>query len=94
MLKINWSEYWSTFLLIAGLICFIVWCNFDLGQQTKMVNVLEVQGYKHPRLNGYSFLGCAGDDFQRRGFEAEYNSSHVQGYICGGLLKGYTIRLK
>jgi hypothetical protein len=94
MPKINWSEYWSSFLLIALLIVFIFWCNFDKGQQARMLHILDVQDYKEAQLTNYSFLGCAGDDFQRRGFNAEFNNNYVQGYICGGILKGYTVRLR
>jgi hypothetical protein len=93
MSKINFAGYWF-FLLPIGYIIFTLWSNFDPGQRDRLLRVLDVQGYKQAKLTGYSFIGCAEDDIQRFGFEAELNGRSVQGYICGGALKGYTTRLR
>lgn len=60
----------------------------------KASRILEEQGYNSIRITGYRFWGCSEDDNFVTGFEAKTSTSKtVTGVVCGGFLKGSTIRL-
>jgi hypothetical protein len=55
---------------------------------------LEGAGYTKIEITGFRFFGCSEDDTFRTGFKAVGPSGKtVTGVVCGGLLKGSTIRL-
>jgi hypothetical protein len=55
--------------------------------------LLEANGYKDINITGYSILSCSKDDLYSTGFTATSPSgSKVKGTVCGGILKGSTIR--
>jgi hypothetical protein len=94
MSNFNWSSLRTVFLSLLFCAVIVYWFNFAPGRQEKVVGILESQGYENIITGGYNFLGCSSDDAQRLEFKAEYNNRSVQGFVCGGMFKGYTIRLK
>lgn len=51
-------------------------------------------GYTKVTLTGYRFFGCSEDDLYHDGFQAVGpNGQTVTGVVCGGPLKGSTIRI-
>jgi len=55
---------------------------------------LEAAGYTNIRLQGYVLFGCSEDDIIHDGFTAVgQQGKFVNGVVCGGYLKGSTIRL-
>lgn len=57
------------------------------------VKALEAAGYTSIRVTGYSWFACGRDDGWATGFSATgANRQPVTGVVCGGLLKGNTIR--
>lgn len=55
--------------------------------------VLENDGYTDIEMTGYRPFMCSDDDTYKTGFKAKKNGHVVTGAVCGGLLKGNTIRL-
>jgi len=56
-------------------------------------HLLESQGFTDVTMTGYSFFGCGQDDAYSDGFTAKtIKGQSVTGVVCGGLLKGSTIR--
>lgn len=56
--------------------------------------VLADSGYKDVQIKGYSWLGCSKDDVYHTEFIAKGPSgSEVNGVVCGGWLKGSTVRI-
>lgn len=63
----------------------------DADEATK---VLVDSGYKDVKITGYSFTGCSKDDAYHTEFTAKgATGNEVHGVVCGGWLKGSTIRL-
>lgn len=55
--------------------------------------VLEAQGFTDIKINGYQLFGCGKEDFDHTGFTAVGPSGKtVTGVVCGGWLKGSTVR--
>lgn len=55
---------------------------------------LEGAGYTDIKITGYKFFGCGNDDTFHTGFNATgVNGKQVSGVVCGGLMKGSTIRV-
>lgn len=55
--------------------------------------ILNNHGYTNIQIEGYDFFGCSKDDIYRTKFSASKGQGKVNGVVCGGLLKGSTIRL-
>jgi hypothetical protein len=54
---------------------------------------LEAAGYSDIEITGYKAFGCSEDDYFHTGFRATgVNGQPVEGVVCGGWLKGSTIR--
>lgn len=54
---------------------------------------LDDAGLKDIQLHGMAMLGCGEKDFFRKKFSAKNaNGKQVEGVVCGGFLKGATIR--
>lgn len=59
----------------------------------KAKKLLEGQGMSNVVIGGYSFWGCSEDDTFKSSFTAKaQNGQDVSGVVCGGWLKGYTVR--
>jgi hypothetical protein len=59
----------------------------------KAKQVLESQGIKNPVVGGYAWFSCSKDDSFGSNWTGEgQNGKQVSGVICGGWLKGYTVR--
>ncbi len=75
---------------------YLVVCALALTGCTradKAQSTLEDQGYTDIHMTGYAFFACSSDDTFHDGFTAKSPSGKtVEGVVCGGLLKGSTIR--
>lgn len=77
-------------LLAFAAVALLAGCGVNPEQATR---ILESQGYTEVRIGGYAFFGCSEHDSFRSKFTATgANGQQVNGVICGGLLKGYTVR--
>lgn len=57
------------------------------------IRILKSQGIKNPVIGSYTFFGCAKDDsFHSTWNGNDVNGNPISGVICGGPLKGYTVR--
>lgn len=57
------------------------------------IRALTEQGYTNIQITGYSWFSCGQDDAFSTGFTAtSQNGSQIEGAVCSGWLKGYTIR--
>ena len=55
--------------------------------------VLQENGDTEIEMTGYRYFGCSKDDQFHTGFNAKSPNGHVvSGIVCGGFLKGSTIR--
>jgi hypothetical protein len=55
--------------------------------------VLEAQGFREIEITGYRFWGCGEQDTYKTGFSAlAVSGDKVTGIVCGGWLKGSTVR--
>lgn len=56
--------------------------------------ILESEGYTNIKFTGYKCFACSDDDFYSTGFTAtSIAGKQVNGTVCGGIMKGYTIRI-
>jgi hypothetical protein len=83
-------------LLIFGITGFLVYAyNFKPDSAVIAKLQIEQAGYTNVRVIGYSWFGCGQGDIQTQQFSAiGLNQQPVEGYLCGGWLKGRSIRLK
>lgn len=57
------------------------------------LRVLEANGFTDVRFTGWKPFVCGQDDFVASGFDATGPTGiRVSGAVCGGVMKGYTIR--
>lgn len=57
-------------------------------------HAVEAQGLKNVTLDGWAMFGCGEDDAFHTKFHATaVNGARVTGVVCGGLLKGNTVRI-
>lgn len=55
---------------------------------------VEGQGYTDVELGGFAIFGCGkDDDFTREWKGTDRNGNRVKGVVCGGWLKGNTVRV-
>lgn len=54
--------------------------------------LMKQEGVVNPVNDGYPLFGCGKDDDFATAFHGTKNGVPVKGVICGGLLKGKTIR--
>ena len=74
---------------IAGLL-FLAGCGVD---PTDARRVLKSHGLSNIQIGGHSWFGCGRDDSFASVFTAtDAKGAKVTGSICGGWLKGYTVR--
>lgn len=76
-------------VLVLGFAVVLLGCTNGEGA----VRALEGAGYTNIKITGYRVFGCSEDDLSHTGFTATGPSGKpVTGVVCGGLLKGATIR--
>lgn len=59
---------------------------------SEVQRILEREGYTDISLQGYAWFGCSDDDTFANKFVAKKNGQVVEGVVCSGWMKGYTIR--
>lgn len=66
------------------------------GNPDDAKRVLSQQGMTDIKIEGYAFWGCAsgknGDTFASNFSATARDGTKVTGAVCGGFLKGYTVR--
>jgi hypothetical protein len=76
-------------------ICVIMTLVVGCTAQDKSKKVLESQGYTEVQMTGYSMFSCDENDSYSDEFTAKSpNGVKVQGAVCSGIFKGYTIRFE
>lgn len=61
--------------------------------EVKAKRILESQGLSDVIIGGYTILGCGKEDTYRSSFTAkDAHGQNISGVVCGGMLKGYTVR--
>lgn len=58
----------------------------------KVKSVLENEGCTDVVDNGFVFFGCGKEDGFHNGFSCTKNNRKIEGVVCSGLLKGFTVR--
>lgn len=78
-------------LILIGLsVAILAGCTSSDGA----TRALDSAGYSQIQITGFRFFGCGEDDNFRTGFAAVGPTGKpVTGVVCGGFLKGSTIRL-
>jgi hypothetical protein len=56
--------------------------------------IMKQEGIENPIDKGYAIFGCGNGDNIKTEFSGIKNGVRVDGIICGGFIKGYTIRYK
>jgi hypothetical protein len=63
--------------------------------EPKTYDVLNNEGYTDIQVTGYEPFMCSEDDLYHTGFNAtNAHGKRVSGAVCGGGVKGYTIRVE
>jgi hypothetical protein len=60
------------------------------------VSAIEANGFTNVKLTGFVWWGCGQDDsfLYNTNFEANgVNGKHIHGFACGGMFKGWTVRI-
>ncbi|MGV1754771.1 hypothetical protein [Agrobacterium sp. CG674] len=77
-------------LLIAALAASLTSCGVDPGSARR---ALEAQGITNVTIGGYAWFGCSkGDNMRSRFVGIGANGKVVSGVVCGGWMKGTTVR--
>jgi hypothetical protein len=62
--------------------------------RNQMQRAVEEFGFQNVHLTGFAFLGCSEQDaFRQKWSGRNAAGKAVNGVICGGLAKGWTVRL-
>lgn len=78
------------FLLALALVLPLAACSVS---QTDADRTLNSMGITDVQLGGYAWFGCSEDDQIRTKFTGTgVNGQPVSGILCGGFLKGTTVR--
>lgn len=66
------------------------------GGGSDAIRAVEAYGFREVKITtSFDFWCCGSDDINKYGFSAvNMNNQPVSGCVCGGLTKGYTVRLK
>lgn len=75
-------------VMIACMVLLVSCTNGNKARQ-----VLEADGYTDVEITGYRPFKCSEDDNFNTGFKAKKNGKVITGTVCGGFLKGNTIRV-
>ena len=80
-------------LLGLAFIVFIVWLAIPKADTNGAMRALESAGYRNIQITGAAHWGCGKEDIYRTKFIAVGPSGvQTSGVVCGGILKGSTIR--
>jgi hypothetical protein len=81
--------------LLLIILFFLFICIYACTNESDTKRILQDEGYTNIELTGYDPWGCGEDDTYSTGFTAtNKNGKKVKGVVCGGITKGYTIRMK
>lgn len=76
-------------LIIAGMMLALVGCSDGDGA----ARAVKSMGYTNVKTQGWSPFGCSeGDSFTTRFTATGQDGKPVSGVVCGGWLKGSTVR--
>lgn len=80
---------------VAGMAIVAALVFINAPTDIQLAKVLEDQNYANIVIHGYSYFGC-GQDVYSYSFTATRldNGRTVNGYLCSGIMKGYTTRLE
>jgi hypothetical protein len=79
------------YILILALCFLFIACTDERGAK----RVLLDNGYTNVQITGFDFFTCSDKETFATGFTATSpNGRRVQGAVCSGVMKGYTIRFK
>lgn len=85
----NIKNIFSKAILIAASVLITACSDADGAKKA-----LAAAGYSDIQTNGYAFWGCGRDDTFHTNFTAKGPTGiTVSGVVCGGWLKGSTIRI-
>jgi hypothetical protein len=77
-------------IIAVACLSILAGCGVD---PVKAKRILEGQGMTDVVIGGYPFWGCSDKDTFKSSFTAKDSRGHdVSGVVCGGVLKGYTVR--
>lgn len=77
-------------LLVAAVAVLLSSCGVDPNAAKR---ALEAQGISKVEIAGYAWFGCSKGDTMRSKFTGiGVNGKPVSGVVCGGWLKGTTVR--
>lgn len=75
--------------VLALVIVMIAYAPVD-----SMARAVEAFGFSDVRVSGFAWLGCGeGDMFRRKWSAQRRGGGRVEGVVCGGLTKGWTVRI-
>lgn len=81
------------FLILAGIVLYIILMPMACTSPVTAQKTLEDNGYTHVQTTGYRWFTCDNHDLFSTGFTAVSPSGKpVSGAVCSGLFKGNTIR--
>jgi hypothetical protein len=80
------------FLLTLVLVCAALASCTACVDEPGARRVLEADGVKDVRMIGYQYFRCGKDDSYSTGFAGVKNGLKVEGTVCSGFMKGYTVR--
>lgn len=66
-------------------------CDIAPAEATR---ILSADGVSNITLTGYSWFACGRDDSFSQGFSGKKSGQSVRGVLCGGWMKGDTIRYR
>lgn len=80
---------------LTGIAVAVAVICINAPTDAQLAKVLEDQNYANIVIHGYSYFGC-GQDVYSYSFTATRldNGRTVNGYLCSGIMKGYTTRLE
>lgn len=78
-------------LAVFGVVAVSGGCSED---KAGMQAAVQDFGFTDVTLGGFAWLGCSKDDmFSRTWVGLGASGSRVEGVVCGGWAKGYTVRI-
>lgn len=77
-------------LALTAIALVVASCGVD---PDKAIRTLKSSGIQNPVIDGYAWFGCdEKDTFASNWHGTGADGKPVSGVICGGMLKGYTVR--
>lgn len=80
---------------VAGMAIVAALVFINAPTDSQLAKVLEDQNYTNIVIHGYSYFGCGQDVYSYSFTATRLDNGHtVNGYLCSGIMKGYTTRLE